>query len=253
MKSFMNNSAADKQDLLFFEYLEGELSGPQKSALEEKISLDPDLLEEVSFWEESFIEQDFYNTEKLEARLLDIPGGQVKSWYSYVSLNVFLMVLLSGLFSFLPLSEDEEKLIPAAFHGSGKAVNKESYSKSVPVPAMEAEKRKPNFKVHSKAKLLLSIGKEIPAETELPDDFTKLKFPAMSSMAPEREVSVPELQFPAPEVTTASKGKVSRRTISRKEERKILRKKEKAIQNRQAREFMKGKRAYVVPLNTENF
>lgn len=249
----MNNSAQNQQDLLLFEYLEGELSEAQKSALEEKLSLDPDLLEEVGFWKESFLEQDFYSTEKLESRLLDIPGGQVKRWYSYISLNVFLMVLLSGLFSFLPLSEDEEKLIPALFKGSRKAVNKELNSQSVPVPAVEAEKRKPDFEVTSEAKLLLNIGKEIPDETEFSDDLTRLEFPKMSSMAPEREVSIPDLRFPAPEIATASKGKGSKRTISRKEERKIIRKKEKALQNRQAREFMKGNRAYVVPLNTENF
>lgn len=280
MKSSVNDSAENKQDLLLFAYLEGELNETQKRELEAKLLTDPGLQLEMESWQEAFIEQDFYDTHRLEESLMDIAGIRLKPWYTQVSLYMFVCVLGISLFSFLPLNKQEgavikapvsDQTIAAAETEEMKQQKKAAPDKEVSFMEIEPTKLQPERSI--------SIGEQAEAP-ELGSVFPKTTQGKLASSIRENKASVEKFisEKPAektlPEIASLGAALISTisnqaipeivpekvkikqeasHAISRKDQRSIRRKKEKALQERKAREFIKGNRPYVVPLNTQNF
>lgn len=270
MKAPEENSTQNELDLLLFEYLEGALSEAQKQDLEDKLGKDLDLQTEMEYWMESVVEQDFYPTEQLEKNLMEIPA---KPWYATFYFNVFLGVLLVGMFSFLPLSKKEEVAIEAA---RLEALTKEEpaiANQEMPFIPIASVSPAPEVTLSSKKAVEMGIAKPVQELPTAHEDYRVLYFPAISSITPESTLAFSEsiITTRGPEKVSVTKTRtqsMSRKearkkirvaardrsqSINRKEARKIARMKDKAHQERMARQFMKGKRAYVVPLNTKNF
>lgn len=235
MKSSVNDSAENKQDLLLFAYLEGELNESQKRELEAKLILDPGLQLEMESWKEAFIEQDFYDTIRLEESLLGIAAIPHKAWYTKASVYMFVCALGISLFSFLPLNKQERAFIKGKKATPGKTI---SLRESI---------------VPTKLPKMMPIIKETLSEKIISETSVERALPEIATKEAAITSTISNPAIPEKVIKKVRIKKEDSHAISRKAQRSISRKKEKALQERKAREFMKGNRAYVVPLNTQNF
>lgn len=240
----------ESRDLLLFDYLEGNLTEEKTCALEEALATDPELCAELEIWKESFVVQDFYDIKVLEEQLV-----KSKS-HSYTLSGPsagFMLVLITALFSFLPVGEQKEKV---AFH---KTV-------SLPIPAAIAE----NVKVEEVAAEQRGVSKPIALQLPVAYKFAEalvLEETDDAATNAEQEKELPHLEKLVPVDAAASINDIQAvdikwvklqkilqlKVVSHKKQRQIRRIKEKALQQRKANEFFKGNRPYVVPLDTKNF
>ena len=102
------NEDGESRDLLLFEYLEGNLTEEKARALEEALLTDPELRAELECWKESYVVQDFYATGQLEEQLLK---GHNKSFSFSGPTAGFVLVLITSLFSFLPIADQQEQVL----------------------------------------------------------------------------------------------------------------------------------------------
>lgn len=254
MKLSANDWDENSMDALFFQYLEGELSVEKAKELEKKIASDPLLQSELKSWKASFIEEPFYDTKSLEKSLLK---GKKKPVSPSGTVSVFIIALLTSLFSFLPLSEEKESknnLVPVQIYNDSEEKKQEESMpavRSIIKHHISAKKAQQEFIVE-KASVEppvplfiaieeLSIIQVIPLEsTPEAISLEKNSHKPSSALSKKQPAEVKE------KTTTA-------RTITRKRQRQIERRKERALQKRMADRFLKGRRPYSVPLNTKNF
>lgn len=247
MKASTESWGDDPTDALLFEYLEGDLSEEHAKQLEEKLSSDPGLQMKLEHWKEAFVEQDFYNTELLEESLLQPP---VKVVHISVSAAVFIVALLTSVFSSLPLAPAKERVMPSPpmeIPAPVITAGKKEMVREAQKPAMK-EKLLPQVSSHN------STAEETVQTRVLPEKVSEeaLLKPKMLPLT----VTLPTSGLYALETKInriGFKKTPVARIITRKQQRKIERMKEKARQERAANQFLKGQVPYVVPLNTNNF
>ena len=108
MKQHPSYMDGESWDLLLFDYLEGNLTEARAQELEMALATDPALRAELESWKESFVVQEFYPTGALEEQLLQV----VPKPFSFSGPAAgFMLVLLTSLFSFLPIEDQAENKV----------------------------------------------------------------------------------------------------------------------------------------------
>lgn len=278
MKAPINDPKQEAQDLLYFEYLEGELSSEESSTLEQDLAANSALCEELESWKETYITQDFYETELLEEKLLS--ANQVPEKFTFsTSLNAVVLAVMTTLLSFMLITDESKERLRVIPEASTLAAIEEA------VPAKAEEEERP-LKLEEVTKPVRPLKEGIEngkadarkvdeqpngmpegmeeEETAVPNS-TNQKESAANLSSRKLLTSIETLQMERNKhnvgdllsgtevqpVKILQKQKVSK--ISRKQQRMIEKKIDKALQERKAREFMKGNVPYVVPLNSQNF
>lgn len=193
-------------------------------------------------------------TEKLVAD--SKPGGM----FSFsTSLNVLVPVLLTALLNFMLMTDESKEPITIMPEVSAvAAIDTEKTEESVALLDIESGnssrtvaavgrnnteavwQKQESIKLESEYQGAGRVGRQhLPAVDGLSMDI-------FSSIMDEREMDVEVKRVRIPK-------KAKENNISRRQQRMIEKKKGKALQERQAREFMKGNVPYVVPLNSQNF
>ncbi|MES2733030.1 MAG: hypothetical protein V4714_14875 [Bacteroidota bacterium] len=239
------NGAEENNDLLIFEYLEGDLSADKALAFERQLASDPALQMKLEQWKGTVVTQDFYDTQHLEEKLLQYTGEVGKRINSIV-----IGVMLSFLCSLLPLSLEKGKSMPIQPIRLPSPIIAGSLKESV----VETNKRALLAKAFSPIVLPAKTTQELITPVRQSRKMTELELlqprqlvlPVISSMGTPNELEVKM------KVVTIQKP-LAKRMITRKQAWKTKRMKEKARQQREADQFLKGHVPYVVPLNTTNF
>ncbi|CAN5469455.1 hypothetical protein BH23BAC1_BH23BAC1_23350 [soil metagenome] len=250
MKKVLKDWYNDDTDALLFDYLEGELPKEAASELEEKITGDIALQEELQYWTEAYFEQEFYNIENLEKiiqqKTCEAVNPSVKTY-------VLIFALLTSLLSLVPLTVEKDTLnklepgtlkelpkvniitnkaeIPSFTNTNAPAVAKEPYFRNksllpAPSPAVEPLSLVANLKF-------------LPLNT-LPTDIVNLPEVEIRKISPPSKEKSHLTKIPTPA------------GLTRKELKAIKKSKEIALQKRREQQFIKGRKPYVVPLN-KNF
>lgn len=253
MKGSKNYPSQEEQDRLLFEYLEGVMAPGEEKMLEDQLQSDALLQDELASWKESYILQDFYATEALENRILVNTPKPLNSYFAG-SVAVLVAVILASCFYFL------EPKSRAGRRSEAVVQNEE-------VPAYGRSLTKEGVTVYTQAKSpdMPAAGRQQKYSGTLPvvPEITTLPAAAAKEELPEVEKRLPTasaihlkhlaLQVNVEEVKLKEDKDRAIFSISRKEQRNINRRKRKARENQMARELQKGKRSYVVPLNSQNF
>jgi hypothetical protein len=240
----------NKLDALFFEYLEGNLSAEGAEALEQRLAENDALQTELELWQETVVEQEFYNTEWLEKSLYKEIGKPVDISYST---PVFLLVLVLSLFRFLPLNEQKGASVPATTVVVPKAANSatpmEKQSIAPVAGAKPALPKRTTFSTlpQQPQSKLVANGNTLP-ENRMIATITPIISHFTVPTSPDK-IDVPKVKIRQVSVVKT----YVKRSSTRKERRKIERMKERARQKRMASKFLKGNTPYVVPLNSTNF
>jgi hypothetical protein len=262
MKALINDPEQEKLDLLIFEYLEEELPEEEAEALESRLAKDPVLQEELESWEGAYVKQDFYNTALLEERLLS-PTLRPESFSFSISLNAIVLAVMTTLLSFVLITDESRKDVsilpalqePVSLDKIGEDVKEEPER----VLTMQGQGGETGKAVAKERHDVATIGEEPKMKntyTLQPEEkyISLEELPKIESQAFALEagsLEKVEASVKINKVNMATRKKVH--SISRKQQRMIDKKIEKARQQRQAREFMKGNVPYVVPLHTQNF
>ena len=238
----------ESRDLLLFNYLEGNLTEEKALALEAALAADPALIAELESWKESFVVQDFYNTAALEAQLLK-PKSPAFSLSGPAA--GFLLVFVSSLFSFLSVNEmPSEALLPKAESLSFPAM-------AVETPAENPEVEKQESKAESAPRAAAIVLAKALASEEgdaVVSNDAAAELPEVASIFPLESASASAEYIQTVDIKRVRQKKaLEPKIVSRKEQRRIRKMKEKAQQQKMANEFIKGNRPYVVPLDTKNF
>ena len=238
----------ESRDLLLFDYLEGNLSAERAAMVEEALAHDPDLRAELEMWRESFVVQDFYATDALEAELL---RKSSKPFSFSGSAAGFLVVLVTSMFSFIPVGEKEASLLHDRI--------------GLPLAEVDAVQETDDAKVEdgeTKAILVHDSAPHkstnTPAAAAETDNILIFKqeelLPHAKRLKPEEGAIILVKVEPAAVNKQEQKARQPQsKKFSRKQERQVKRMKRKALQQKKANEFIKGNRPYVVPLDTQNF
>jgi hypothetical protein len=262
MKAPINDPEQEKLDLLLFEYLEEELPEFEAEALEKRLAEDPALQQELESWEATYVSQDFYDTRLLEEKLLS-PNINPKLFTFSSSLNAVLLGIITTLVSFMLITDESNTKVPAVpvlnkpvdlaekeaeiVEEIEMHVRKELIAEGNAISEQEEEQQRVPVKKEPEAKnTSLTI-----AETKAG---RKQRLPQLESMPmilPVSHFNETVLHTDVKRVKVAKKESTPK--ISRRQQRMIEKSKEKALQERKAREFMKGNVPYVVPLNSQNF
>lgn len=233
------------RDWLLFQYVEGELGDAQVRQLETQLASDEALREELTLWEEAFVEDETYDTHTLEARLRI---ADTSSWIYFRTGIGMLVVWLMASFSFPTAMQSQKQhvTIPATVEKTVKPSLSATTNPAPIQPLTDWPARKTNRNI-------LRIHPKDDAKDTQP-------LRGHTSVLPLLEPSVqlkPDSTDPATyhwQVKTVNRvAKTQSKKLTRQEQRQNLRMKEKACQQRQANEFMKGNEPYVVPLNSTNF
>jgi hypothetical protein len=238
---------ADENELLFFNYLEGNLSQEEAKELESTLLTDVSLQTELFYWRESFVEADNYDTTSLELTLLKPEALSIRS---IGPLQAIIAALLASLLSLVPVPLAVKS--PNMFHTyTISSLLPEKTEQQVILPGLNENTL---VKQHIKQ---MPITEDIPARTSLtyatPQQIVVTPLPVLKLQAlPKNETNKLAL-LAKKEIKMHWKKKSAVRTLSGKERRQIARMKERALQRRRANEFLKGRVPYVVPLNTNNF
>jgi hypothetical protein len=255
----MNPSTEDWEshelDRLLFDYLEGNLTGEQAMELEQAMASDASLAGEMDHWKEAVVTQDFYDTSRLEQKLLleevIVPVQQQAN--STTAASLFMIALLTCICSIWPVKVEKEAYLqphPAMIQVPAAEKINGVLSPQVSLPV---EQHPQQILVLAQAKIISppTTAQRVTIYKTQTGDLAKLS-PVELSMAVSKEiplVAIPE----GSRKKLSLKSVPAARTISRKQARQIARMKERALQRRMANEFLKGRVPYVVPLNTRNF
>lgn len=269
MKAPINDPEQEALDLLFFEYLEDELPADETEALEQRLAHDPALQDELESWKDAYVEEDFYDTTALESQMQTmfteklVTGSQpVRSFSFFNSLNGVVPFMLTSMLSFM-LATDQSLEPVMVFPEKSKVEATESIASDIPTETevllkdeeegstMAAPKKDDRNSQHEAG---VQPAVAVQDEREQPERSLIMHFPEIAGLSMEMLHS--NMEAAAPVVTVKKvrmPKKVKENNISRQQQRKIRKHKDKALQERQAREFMKGNVPYVVPLNSQNF
>ncbi len=241
-------------DLLLFQYVEGELDAGQARQLERRLATDAALREELNLWQESFVQADFHDTSELEKTLL---AGKTTHGLRFNLSNCVLLLLLAAML-FRPAPATKENPTRPVGSQAETPIAFELGNKLAP-EISEAGPKKPvaaNGRPSRQNKPLTLAEPELP-ETQGNNQmqFATIELPPLT---PHLALETETLAIQSPNWTdklarVKLKGFVAPKKQTGQQRRQIIRMKEKALQQRQANEFLKGNVPYVVPLKTDNF
>ncbi|EMR03096.1 anti-sigma factor [Cesiribacter andamanensis] len=243
----------ESRDLLLFDYLEGNLPEEKAAMLEQALAADPALQAALSSWQASVVAEPYYPTGQLEAALLKIPQASPGLSYSGLAWSVVLLLLLS----LMPAAHYPLQLPPAHAEQQAQDLAKDSLHQP-PQKLQEAAPPLSDAASPIEQAAASSIGSRQPLQAASPllqSPVVPLaeQLPVLDKQAP-AEVQVQRVLPPLyPLPAKAQPRQIAPKQISRQQARQIRHMKEKALRQKQANEFMKGNRPYVVPLDTKNF
>ena len=260
MKGSTNYLPQEESDRLLFDYLEGGLSPAEEEMLEERLLSDSLLQEDLESWKESYVTQDFSPTEALEKKILANTPGR----FTYFRMGAAALLVLSLFISLFYFFGFEEAAVERLVQELKKVVATEPVPIEEPVDKIAGNNQKsapdqPRQTVVAEVQERSSFAKAVP---EKKPEKKELAAPAFIQEAlPEPEKLLAKLEMapipPLERQVKMAKVKIQADraifSISKKEQRKVNRMKRKNQEKRMAREFIKGNRPYVVPLNTQNF
>jgi hypothetical protein len=251
MKLSAEEWEGDELDKHLFDYLEGNLPEEQTIALEQALASDAVLAGELDLWREAVVSSGYPDTHLLEEKLLisisSVPDRRHSIGVGSAT-SLLVVVLFTSICCLWPGTVEKNSLAgiqplspPAVVleNTSTAAVAQVRlpehipaihYSRPSPASGAKTEVHLPDKRVLSESLLPLS-PLSLPIDTQI----SRMAIAAGAN----KKISLKNL--PAPRVS------------SRKQLRQIARMKERALQQRKANEFLKGRVPYVVPLNTRNF
>lgn len=243
LKDWYNNDA----DALLFDYLEGELPKEAASELEERIAGDLALQEELQYWTEAYIEQEFYNTENLEKIIQQKTSEAVNL---SVKTYILLFALFTSLLSLVPLTVEKDTIIKSEPGALEQMPKEKIIEKKAEIPTST------NINTSEAAKEEPFINKSLipspsPALKTLPL-VPNLKILPVEGL-PTGLVNLPEMEkkkLSPPSKEKSQLKKIPKPTVLTRQELKAIKKsKEISLQKRREQQYMKGRKPYVVPLN----
>jgi hypothetical protein len=251
MKLSAEEWEGEELDKHLFDYLEANLPEEQTIALEQALASDAVLAGELDLWREALVSSGYPDTHLLEEKLLiSIPSvtDHRHSLSAGSATSLLVVVLFTGICCLWPVKV--EKNISAAIQPLPLPAVVLENTTTAPVtqvrlpehiPAIHLSRQYPD----AEAKTVVPL----PNGRMLPEPFSPL---LPLSLPVDTQIS--RLTIPAgANKKTSLKNLPITRVSSRKQARQIARMKERALQQRKANEFLKGRVPYVVPLNTRNF
>lgn len=233
------SSEKDVREMMLFDYLEGSLSEREVAALEAELLIDPDLKDELNEWQNSYINAEIFDTSKLETQIIDATS----SGYNILS---YLNLLLVVGFMFLSGHKIQNGLKAEATKPFYASIN-------------TLEAKNTSYRNMTNCNIIPSVNPKHMVDTNLqfPQEVTKNQILAIESMVYRPLEGVTIVSVGIGSLKTRYKPKSQKKKMTRKQvrkqEREIARIKRKAVEKRQAYEFMKGNTPYVVPLDLNNF
>ncbi len=254
MKPTPEEMPENSLDLLLFQYVEGELDAEQTQQLERRLTADAALREELDLWRESFVRADFQDTTELEKTLL---AGKHTHGLRFNLSNCVLLLLLAAMLLVPAPATKENPAQPVATQ-AGTPIAFELGNKLAP-EISEAGPKKPGAVIErlSRQNTLPILAEPDISETQ-ENNQAKIETIALPPLKPRLVPETETLATQTPNWTdklarVKLKGFVAPKKQTGQQRRQIIRMKEKALQQRQANEFLKGNVPYVVPLKTDNF
>jgi hypothetical protein len=230
-------------DKLIFDYLEGSLSGNERSAFEAQLESDPALQEEIAMWKLTFLDESFSATPWNE--LLMRPVRKSK-W------ALFLNSFTFGFLLFIVSGNSKEE---TAMHVKEKSTVLTSAIITRPDTTRSITSRR-SIEYGECSQEVITVKVE---HTEKETEGLLQYMPPEQLLATQRplQLTLPVARVRKFEPVTRPfppKKKISNyRKASRKELRAINREKRKQHAMKLEKEFLKGNVPYVVPLDLKNF
>ncbi len=251
MKKNLDSLYNDEVDKLLFDYLEGSLNDVVAAELEDKLIYDSNLQEELKYWQDAYIKQDFYDNTFIEDKLKE--ANEVSKKVSKE--NYFIIIItIASLLSFMPFNIDKVQpnrngQVPLELLASEAASEVE---KLEPINhILAADDAFPESVIKGEREIISGIGATKPNDKVR--SYYEIEFIKPISIKNLRSEAV--YYFEKQIFLSPSKGKIEKQQvlnvfiISKKEQRAIEKAKEKALQKRIEEKFMRGGKPYVVPLN----
>jgi len=228
-------------DIMLFDYLEGNLSSHEVKQVEDQITSDPLIHEELNIWKEAYIHSDHYpTTSVLESQLLQSTG----SFTFTLFLNSILVICLTIISGTNPK--------PVPFSTSPiQHQNLPTLAAKLPTTQIAYQQ------IQVEPEQMVSAAYFMSPENNNSDEHEQMQV---------FHVAIPELAMLTPdwihylkkhpysiELEKGQDLKIVDRKELRKKERELRQWKKKAARERMANEFMKGDIPYVVPVNPNNF
>ncbi|MCU0355324.1 MAG: hypothetical protein MUD08_16550 [Cytophagales bacterium] len=254
MKPSEQDGHENSLDLLLFGYVEGNLPADELRSLEARLETDASLREELALWEESVVTADYPDTSRLEKSLLK-PAAP--AWMR-LSLNAWVCLLVTTVLLLRPNRLATETAAPISETLAEAPVFAISHKTAPPMREPEVAAgnqwvRRVAGKPQAK-RFRQNLPKTTVEIAAQPDTASRLPFAAIEPVV---AAKLPKTAPPPPVALEVRQPKIRKvpvaKTLTRQERRQIRRLKEKALQQRQANEFMKGNVPYVVPLKSDNF
>jgi hypothetical protein len=247
MKPTTPDADENSLDLLLFRYAEGDLGADQARELEARLASDAALRDELSFWKESFVEPDVYDTTHLESGML-VPV-EPRWTGSYFGTWVFVLTLMVSLFRPVPVEMETRTALILAPVITPVETDIVTESRNSGEPTTLS--RITHIPVTPRKKPMPEVTE---VERNVNESIISSLIPEIKSRPLEVKEAIARLSLTGVRVQKVKHKPVAgARTLTRRQQRKILKMKEKARQQRQADQFLKGNVPYVVPLNSENF
>ena len=263
MKPSEQDGHGNSLDLLLFDYVEGSLPADERRSLEARLEADASLREELALWEESVVTANHPDTSRLEKSLLK-PAAP--AWMR-LSLNTWVCLLTTTVLLLRPNPLSTETAALVAKNSAKTPVLATSHTTEPVVRRPEvASGNQPTREIVRKSqtkrfeqflpKTQIPTVTETESSLEAVEQADTASRPLFAVVEPVVAAKLPKTPLPpvALEVRQPKIRKVPvAKTLTRQEKRQIRQLKERALQQRQANEFMKGNVPYVVPLKSNNF
>ncbi len=243
-------------EYLFFQYMEGELTVQEKDQLQEKLLHDPQLKEEFDLWQKSLLNEPLQDKKILETVIINQTVNK-KLYYNKWFFSTLVVVISATILYFSFSSRSQEKHLSLPVSNSRTSLTSNSSDTLVQRKTQIDAQGKINtdhFVAKSDKKLNDSAIESVTIPSNPLKEVTFVAPIRQEKLALEDTIMVEktaELSLSRDSVDATSKlvtkPQVSKPMLTKRELRKIVRAKEKALQKRRAEEFMKGKVPYVVP------
>jgi len=219
-------------DELIFDYLEGNLSTQERQAFEMVMDDNEQLFHQVQVWKRTYVAEEMPEVSLLEKTLL------IKSKGGFgISTLVSSIILVACLFVF-------QNTNPVLYQAEYKVAPIEEVTTQLQTKFSVKEEE-----VSSAQKQILEA--KIIQESILPLSLQSELLPQKIFLQVLTNPEIPEIR--ELKLMVVKTKKLSPTRFSRKEMRELNQKKRQGQEKRMADQFLKGREAYVVPLNNKNF
>lgn len=240
------NDLEDIQEIRVFDYLEGNLSPEETAMFENDLLHDSNLNDELNDWKQTYVPDEDFDTTLLEATIIDsIP----RSYSILKYLNIFLLISFSFITGYQIYSAKKSKVEPS--HQVMIQNHLPSKLNSKTITSNEVLKLSAPLQLP----LLIEDENSNPILDQQSEDEFVLVLEYMNAKKHElfNSEGLISLQINTRPYKAARKKYIMSQAEIRQRARQSRRYKRKEIERRQALEFQKGNRPYVVPLDMNRF